>query len=104
MILTDKSFEKEILKIEIPALVEFGASWCIPSKAMEPVMDKLEKEYAGKIKIGRMNIDLNPKTAAKYRILDTPTFIIFNNGKEIYREIGARSEKQLRSIIDKHIK
>ena len=97
MRLTDKNFEEEVLKSEVPVLVEFWASWCPPCKMMEPILRKLEMEY----KVGTLNVDLNPKTAARYGITGVPTFILFRNGQEIYRAVAARSEEQLREVIEK---
>jgi len=99
--LTDKNFEEEVLKSDIPVLVEFWASWCPPCKMMEPILHKLEIEYEGQVKIGTLNVDLNPKTAAKYGITGVPTFIVFRNGQEIYRDVAAKSEEQLREIIER---
>ena len=104
MRLTDKNFEEEVLRSDIPVLVEFWASWCPPCKMMEPILRKLEIEYEGRVKIGTLNVDLNPKTAAKYGITGVPTFILFRNGQEIYRDVAAKSEEQLRDIIEKALK
>jgi thioredoxin 1 len=101
MIFTDRNFEDEVLKSKIPVLVDFWASWCPPCKMVEPIIDKLERVYKGRMKIGRLNVDMNPKTAAKYGIKGVPTFIIFKDGKVVYRDMAAKSEAQLRSIIEK---
>ena len=99
--ITDSNFEKEVIKSPIPVLLDFWASWCLPSQMMMPVIEKLYKEYDGKVKIGKMNVDQNPKTREKYRILGCPTFILYKDGLEIIRKVGAHSENQLREIIDK---
>ena len=99
--ITDSNFEKEVIKSPIPVLLDFWASWCLPSQMMMPVIEKLYKEYNGKVKIGKINVDQNPKTREKYRILGCPTFILFKDGFEIIRKVGAHSENQLREIIDK---
>jgi len=100
MELVDRNFEKEVLKADIPVLVDFWASWCPPCKMVEPVLDKLEKEYAGKVKIGKLNVDRNPVMASRYQIKGVPTFIIFREGRIMKRDVGAKSEGQLRQMID----
>lgn len=99
MELTDNNFEKEVLKANTPVLVDFWGSWCPPCKMIEPILDKLEKQYMGKIKIGKLNVDRNPVTSAKYNIKGVPTFIIFQKEKMVGREVGAKSEKQLNEMI-----
>jgi len=100
MELMDKNFEKEVLKADIPVLVDFWASWCPPCKMVEPVVDKLEREYVGKVKIGKLNVDRNPVVASRFQIKGVPTFIIFREGRVMKRDVGAKSERQLRQMID----
>jgi len=100
---TDANFEEEVLKSSIPVLVDFWGSWCIPSQMMMPVLDKLSKELDGKVKIRKLNIDQNPKIRDKYKILGCPTFILFKNGKEVSRIVGAHSVNQLRNLIHSKI-
>ena len=97
---TDANFEKEVLNSDIPVLVDFWASWCPPCKMTEPLIDKLAQEYDGKVKIGKINVDQNPKTASKYEIKGVPTFILFKSGEEINRRVAAQSEGQLRKMLD----
>lgn len=98
--ITDDNFEKEVIKSPIPVLVDFWASWCIPSQMMMPVVNKLSKEYDGKVKIKKLNVDQNPRIRDKYKILGCPTFILFKDGIESTRKVGAHSENQLRKIIN----
>lgn len=98
--LTDDNFEKEVIKSPLPVLIDFWASWCLPSQMMMPVIEKLQKEYNGKVKIGKLNVDQNPRTREKYVIKGCPTFILFIDGNELMRKVGAHSETQLRRIID----
>jgi thioredoxin 1 len=98
--LTDANFDIEVLPSEIPVLVDFWASWCIPSQMMKPIIDNFSKEYEGKVKIGKINVDQNPKTRDRYNINGCPTVIIFKNGKEVIRKVGAQSDGQLRALLD----
>ena len=100
MLLTDATFDQEVLASPIPALVDFWASWCIPSQMMKPMIDKLVTEYDGRVKIGKINVDQNPKTREGFKINGCPTVIIFKEGKEVVRKVGAQSDNQLRSLID----
>ena len=103
---TDRNFDQEVRQGEIPALVEFTASWCLPSQQQKPLIEELAKEYSGRLNIGELNVDQNPRIAAEYKIMGCPTFITFNAGKTLQRRVGAQSKKQLieliRSAIDSH--
>ena len=99
--ITDSNFEEEVINSPIPVLVDFWASWCIPSQMMIPVLDRLSEEYEDKkVKIRKLNIDQNPGIRDKYKILGCPTFILFKDGKELTRKIGAQSDNQLKEIIN----
>ena len=98
--LTDRNFKLEVSQSQIPVLVEFSASWCLPSQQEKPVLEELAKEYDGKLKIGELNVDQNPVTASKCRIMGCPTFIIFNSGKIIQRRVGAQSDGQLQQMLE----
>ncbi len=98
--ITDNNFEEEVINSPIPVLVDFWASWCIPSQMMIPVLNKLSKEYDGKAKIRKLNVDQNARIRDNYKILGCPTFILFKDGQEIKRAVGAQSEDQLREIIN----
>jgi len=98
--LTDANFEQEVLRSEIPVLVDFWASWCPPCKMVEPVVAELAEEFAGKIKVGKLHVDQNPRTASKYHIMGVPTFILFNSGKPLQRRVGAQSKEQLKQMLN----
>ncbi len=97
---TDSDFETEVVNSPIPVLVDFWASWCLPSQMMAPVLEKLGQEYDRDLRIKKLNVDQNPRIRDKYRIQGCPTFILFKDGVEIIRKVGAQSESQLREIID----
>jgi len=98
--LTDENFNEEVLKVKQPVLVDFWAGWCGPCLMAEPVIEKLAKEYQGKIKVGKVNVDENPRITKKYRIMSIPTVIIFHGGKEIKRLIGFLRKKEYKKMIE----
>lgn len=99
--LTDQNFEKEVLKAEMPVFVDFWAPWCGPCRMAEPIIEELTQEYEGKIKVGKLNVDQNPKTAQKYGIMSIPTVVIFQNGKEVGRKIGFSGKSGYEELIRK---
>ncbi len=96
---TDANFEKEVIKSDLPVLVDFWGSWCPPCKMVEPVIKDLAQQYNGRLKVGKLNTDQNPKMASKYTIQGVPTFIVFRSGKEMQRRVGAQSKTQLQKIL-----
>jgi len=103
--LTAKTLEETLRSNELnmPILIEFWGSWCPPCQKMKDVISTLEKKYNGQIKIAKINIDKNPGIATKYDIKGVPTYIVFQNGKIIHRDVGAKSERQLEAMIKKVI-
>lgn len=100
--LNSGNFQKEAINSDIPALVDFWGSWCPPCKMMEPVIDQLSVELAGKVKVAKLNVDQNRDVAANMNIMGAPTFILFVNGEEQFREVGARSKQQLIDKLKEH--
>ncbi len=88
LIITDQNFDTEVLQSKIPVLVDFWAEWCGPCRLAEPVIEELAKEYEGKMKVGKLNVDQNLQTAQKFGVMSIPTVIIFQNGQEVKREVG----------------
>lgn len=98
---TDASFEKEILKSEIPAVLDFWAEWCGPCKMVAPVLEELAKEYKGKIKIAKINVDENRETPAKFGIRNIPTLIFFKDGAVSQTIIGAHPKSHIDGELKK---
>ena len=103
MAFTDANFDREVLQSDIPVLVDFWAIWCAPCKAIAPLIDAAADEYAGKIKVGKVNVDENPATPAKYGVRGIPTLILFKGGAIIDQIVGAVPKSQLEALIAKAI-
>lgn len=99
LIFTDANFEDEVLSSEIPVLVDFWGSWCPACKMVEPIIDELASEMDGKIKVGKINVDQNPRIGSFYNINGVPTFILLKPGTIVGRVTGARSKRQLLNLI-----
>ena len=97
---TEANFEAEVLKSETPVLVDFYADWCGPCKMMAPVVEKLAKQYDGKVKVGKVNSDDESALAAKYNIMSIPAFLIFKNGEVIDTATGAMPADALAKKLD----
>lgn len=97
---TDDTFEQEVLKAEGPVLVDYWAEWCGPCKMIGPVLEEVAKDYSGRIKIAKLNIDENPATPPKYGIRGIPTLMLFKNGSVEATKVGALSKSQLSAFID----
>ena len=97
---TDDTFEAEVLKSEQPVLVDYWAEWCGPCKMIAPILDEIAKDYAGKLKVAKVNIDDNQAIPAKFGIRGIPTLMIFKNGNVEATKVGALSKSQLAAFID----
>src|SRR5437868_6696376 len=100
---TDGDFEQTVIKATGLVLVDFWAEWCGPCKRLGPTVDALATDYAGKITVGKMNIDDNPKVPERYQIRGIPTILIFKGGQVVESVIGAAQKDDLKKVIDKHI-
>ncbi|MBP3542747.1 MAG: thioredoxin [Lachnospiraceae bacterium] len=98
---TDQNFEEEVLKSELPVLVDFYADWCGPCKMMAPVIENLAVEYAGRINVGKLNVDTSQASAVRYRVMSIPTMILFVNGEVKETVVGAVSAKEMVQKLDK---
>lgn len=99
--LTDANFDRDVLQSDLPVLVDFWATWCAPCKAIAPLIDSVAADYAGKIKVGKVNVDDNPATPGKYSVRGIPTLILFKGGKVIDQVVGAVPKSQLDALIAK---
>ncbi|ABI55723.1 thioredoxin TrxA [Alkalilimnicola ehrlichii MLHE-1] len=100
---TDQNFEDEVIKAGEPVLVDYWADWCGPCKMITPILDEVASEYAGKLKVVKLNIDENPETPPKYGIRGIPTLMLFKNGGVEATKVGALSKSQLTAFIDSNL-
>ena len=98
---TDQTFEEEVLKSEIPVLVDFWAEWCGPCKIIAPILDELSTEYEGKLKIAKVDVDSNAEKAGEYGVRGIPTLLIFKSGEPADQVVGAVPKATLKARIDK---
>jgi thioredoxin 1 len=101
--ITDQSFEADVLRSEIPVLVDFWAIWCGPCKQIAPILETVANEYFGKLKIVKMDVDANNQMPAKYGVRGIPTLILFKNGSAISQKVGAMAKPQLTGFIDANL-
>lgn len=99
--ISDGTFEQEVLQSDVPVLVDFWAPWCGPCRAIAPVIEELNTEYAGKVKMAKCNVDDNPKTPSRFGIRAIPTLIIFKGGNVSEQITGAVAKSQIAAAIDK---
>ncbi len=93
--INDENFKDEVIESELPVLLDFWAPWCMPCKMITPIIESIADEYEGKLKIGKINIDDNPKTPTNFGVMNIPTLILFNNGGEAERIVGVVSKEEI---------
>jgi thioredoxin 1 len=100
---TDAAFEKTVLQSEVPVIVDFWAPWCGPCRMVAPILDKLAKEYSGKMVVAKVNTDENPQWAQKFNVQGIPTMLFVAGGKVVHQQVGALPEPMLRSVLDQFL-
>jgi thioredoxin 1 len=101
--LTDSSFENEVLKSTLPVLIDFWAIWCGPCRMVSPIVEEIAGEYAGKLKVGKVDVDSNPATAMQYGIRSIPTLLLFKDGQVIEQIVGAVPKRVIVDKLSRHL-
>ncbi|WP_434628981.1 thioredoxin TrxA [Chromobacterium sp. CV08] len=100
---TDDSFENDVLRADVPVLVDYWAEWCGPCKMIAPILDEVAKEYQGRLQVAKLNIDQNEQTPPKFGIRGIPTLMLFKDGQVAATKVGALSKSQLTAFIDSQL-
>jgi len=100
---TDASFDQDVLRSDVPVLVDFWAEWCGPCRMMAPTIDVVASEYAGKIKVGKVDVDSNNNTAGRYNVRGIPTLLLFKGGQVVEQRVGAIAKSDVQKMIDAHV-
>lgn len=99
----DDTFTSEVINSSLPVLIDFGAHWCMPCKQLTPVLESLAKDFNGKVKIAKVNVDENTQLTRRYHIMHLPTLMIFKNGQKVEAITGYRNQSQLTELLEKYI-
>lgn len=103
LVFTDSNFDEQVVNSELPALVDFWAEWCAPCKSIAPIVEELAGEYQSKVRIGKLNVDENPKTATQYGIRGIPTLLLFKEGKVVNQMVGVKSKTEIQKNLDNNV-
>jgi thioredoxin 1 len=101
--ITDSNFESEVMRSEQPVLLDFSATWCGPCKALAPIVEDVAREFDGKLKVGKIDIDDSPNTASRFGIRGVPTVIVFKGGREVARQVGLVPKPRLVALFNEHL-
>jgi thioredoxin 1 len=100
---TDTDFDKDVLNSDVPVLVDFWAEWCGPCRMMGPTIDQVATDYSGRVKVGKLDVDSNQQTAARYGIRGIPTLLLFKGGKVVDQKVGAIGKPEFQKMLDVHV-
>ena len=100
---TDSNFKSDVVESSQPVLVDFWAAWCGPCRMIAPVVDEIATDYAGKVKVGKVNVDENRQVAMDFGVMSIPTLLVFKNGQPAERIVGYQNKQQLTAVLDKHL-
>lgn len=101
---TDASWDKDVLNSDVPVLVDFWAEWCGPCRMMAPTVDAIATDYAGRVKVGKLNVDENGATGMRYNIRGIPTLLLFKGGRVVEQKVGAVGKSDVQKMLDPHVK
>ena len=103
LVFTDAGFDQEVLNSPQPVLVDFWAEWCGPCRMMGPTIDQIATEYAGRVKVGKVDVDSNVQIAGRYQIRGIPTLLVFKGGKVVEQKVGAVGKADVKKMLDAHV-
>ena len=101
--LTDDNFDESVIKSSVPVLVDFWAEWCGPCRMIAPTVEALASDYSGKVTVGKLNVDENPKTAMQFAVRSIPTLLLFKDGQVVEQIVGLTDKTRLQGLVEKHL-
>lgn len=103
IVITDQNFDQEVLQSNLPVLIDFWADWCAPCRIIAPIVEELARDYVGRLKVGKLDVDANPEVSMKYGIRSIPTLLLFRDGRVVEQIIGAVPKRHLLDKVSAHV-